>query len=107
MAIRLKEITITLTEASGASPHMSKRNTYTHYVLELDGPTLIKRGAFTYNIIALDWNDAGTSQLLVADNGQKFRLGDIEVIKETPIYASPLQSELIEIMASREYERLP
>lgn len=81
MTISLKEVTITLNEASG-------RNTYTHYVIDLSGPTLIKQGKFTYNIVALDWNDAGTSQLLVADNGQRFRLGDIE------------------IMASREHERL-
>ena len=72
MAIKLKKKTIILNEATG-------RNTYIHYVLEIDGQTPVKIGRYVYNIIGLDWNDAGTSQELVADNGQRFRPGDIAV----------------------------
>ena len=82
MAIKLKKTTVTLDEASG-------RNTYTHYVLEIDGPTQVKIGRYVYNIVALDWNDAGTSQELVSDNGQRFRPGDIAIDSAEQISSNP------------------
>ena len=79
MAVKTKQTQVTLLEATKYNPFASEWNTYTHTTLELDGPTFVTVGGFTYNIIGLEWNEAGTSQLLVADNGQRFRPGDVKL----------------------------
>lgn len=75
MPIKVKQTSVTLLEATKHNPFASQWNTYTPTTLYLDGPTYIKAGDYIYNIVSLEWNEAGTSQLLVADNGQRFRPG--------------------------------
>jgi hypothetical protein len=81
MAITVKRTRHSLLQATKHNPFASEWNTYTHTTLEIDGPTPAKFGNHIYNIIALEWNSYGTSQLLVADNGMRFYPKDLDEVE--------------------------
>lgn len=78
MTIIQRQIAITTLECGPG--FFSRPITRLWTVLELNEPTLVRFGRTIHNIIDLDWNEAGTAQLLQAECGMRFYLRDVEVL---------------------------